>query len=71
MFELLGFLAFVFIAGLVAVGMVVCGALTGFGMLFDTIGGIAGAVVGFFLFCLLMAGLVVVGVAVGLFSLVF
>ena len=69
MFEFLGFLAFVFVAGLVAVGMVVCGALTGFGMLFDAIGGVAGAIVGFLLFCLLMAGLVV-GVVLGLFSLI-
>lgn len=71
MFEVLGFLTFLLIVALAAAGFVVCGALTGFGMLFDAVGGVFGAVFGLVVFCILMVGLAVLGLGLGLLSWIF
>lgn len=72
MFELLAVVVgLLFLVPAIGVALVVCGAVAGFGALFDAIGGVVGAVFGLIAFFAVLVMLVVGGVFLGFVSLFF
>ncbi len=72
MFELLAVaIGCLFLIPMIGIGLVVCGAVAGFGALFDAIGGIVGAVFGLITFFVVVGLLIAGGVFLGLVSLFF